>query len=154
MRKNLNPYEKMSRPSLSCAILISVDYYTAKTIIHNGWDQGQYYRKPRESFFGIYICLIFFLNSQIMMDFLLMRGKLVLRLVYLHSLNFQFHVILPGSFPVLPLLPAVAVPSIADFLAGVEKHRPGLWPKFKLYKTWQGKIQLLVTDTPYLNFLR
>ena len=75
-------------------------------------------------------------------------------MVYLHSLNFQFHVILPGSFPVLPLLPAVSVPSVANFLARVEKHRPGLWPKFKLYKTWQGKIQLLVTDTPYLNFLR
>ena len=74
--------------------------------------------------------------------------------VYLHSLNFEFHVILPGSFPVLPLLPAVSVPSVANFLARVEKHRAGLWPKFKLYKTWQGQIQLLVTDTPYLNFLR
>ena len=74
--------------------------------------------------------------------------------VYLHSLNFEFHVILPGGFPVLPLLPTVTVPSVADFLAGVEKHRAGLWPKFKLYKTWQGQIQLLVTDTPYLNFLR
>ena len=74
--------------------------------------------------------------------------------VYLHSLNFEFHVILPGGFPVLPLLPTVAVPSVADFLAGIEEHRAGLWPKFKLYKTWQGKIQLLVTDTPYLNFLR
>ena len=145
----------MSRPSFvgtgvshcHIATLISLEYPNAKTIVHNGLNQGQllhiYITGKNRWHLDLFNRLLYNISM------ICLSGK-----VYLHSLNFQFHVILPGSFPVLPLLPTVSVPSVADFLARVEKHRPGLWPKFKLYKTWQGKIQLLVTDTPYLNFLR
>jgi hypothetical protein len=42
----------------------------------------------------------------------------------LRPLDLQFHVILPGRFAVLPLLPAVAVPPIADPLPAVQHHGP------------------------------
>ena len=57
--------------------------------------------------------------------------------------------VLPGGLPVLPLLPAVAVPSVPHLLAGVEEHGARLWPRFQFVE-----IGLLGTDKPYLNFLR
>ena len=41
---------------------------------------------------------------------------------HLHSLNFELHVILSGGLSVLPLLPAVAVTTVADLLPRVQEH--------------------------------
>ncbi len=48
------------------------------------------------------------------------------RVTYLHALNFEFHVVLPGCFAIFSLLPAVAITSVADLLSRVEQHRATL----------------------------
>lgn len=45
---------------------------------------------------------------------------------YLSTLDLQLHVILAGRLAVLALLPAVAVPSVADLLPRVQQHRATL----------------------------
>ena len=67
-------------------------------------------------------------------------------LCYLHALDLELHVVLPGGLPVLPLLPAVSVTSVSDLLAGVEQHRAGLWSKLKLYKTWQAGRDSIIAN--------
>ena len=48
---------------------------------------------------------------------------------YLHPLDLELHVVLPRGLPVLPFLPAVAVPPVADLLPRVQQHRTRLRPK-------------------------
>lgn len=47
---------------------------------------------------------------------------------YLCSLDLELHVVLAGGLSVLPLLPAVAVASVADLLPAVQQHRAALRP--------------------------
>ena len=75
-------------------------------------------------------------------------------LCYLHALDLELHVVLPGGLPVLPLLPAVSVTSVSDLLAGVEQHGSRLWPRWDLCKTQQWQSQLSLSASPYLNFFR
>lgn len=51
----------------------------------------------------------------------------------LRALDLEFHVILPGGFPVLALLPAVAIASVPHFLPAVQQHRAAFWPYFDFF---------------------
>ena len=43
--------------------------------------------------------------------------------IYLHALDFKFHVILSGCFSVLPLFPAISVSAITNLFARIQQHR-------------------------------
>ena len=49
-------------------------------------------------------------------------------LTHLNPLDLELHVVLSGGLAVLPLLPAVAVASVAHLLARVQQHRTALGP--------------------------
>lgn len=42
--------------------------------------------------------------------------------LYLHSLDFELHVVLSGCFPIFPLLPTVPILPVLHFLPVVEDH--------------------------------
>lgn len=50
----------------------------------------------------------------------------------LSALNLEFHVVLAGRFAILALLPAVAIPSVADLFPRVQQHRATFGSRFHL----------------------
>ena len=64
---------------------------------------------------------------------------------YLNSLNLQFHVIFSGSFSIFSFLPAIPIPTIAYFFAGVQQGRStfGSAKKLKIYNLYTKKFLII-----------
>lgn len=55
------------------------------------------------------------------------RGRILAKFSYLHSLDFQLHVILSGGFPVFPFFPAIPIFPVLHLLPIIQDHRTILW---------------------------
>jgi hypothetical protein len=67
----------------------------------------------------------------------------------LGALDLQLHVVLARRFPILPLLPTVAVSAVAHFLPAVEQHAAALRPATK-HKIREKAV--LCADRKFLSF--